>query len=227
MYFAFGIILSARTDLRNGIMERMFYYKYASYHAVTGFIVFCVFMFCAALTSFIFAPLQQLVFNEYTVPRQLVYLPHGVCVLATMLFGPKMLPVLFAGNAATHYLFAQENMLPIYANGWVLPALVATLCAFVTFEAFRFCGKNYYVTRNNCTHWREIVCVGVIAALVAAVGTAFLSISTFQDMNQMALLSYQTFGKITGWLILLFTAMILFRRGRLRASASDDPRSRR
>lgn len=199
-------------------MERTNLHQRVSYPAVAACVVFCGFLLCGALTAFVLTPLQHLLFTQTSVPEHLVYLPHGVCVLATMLYGWKMLPVLFAGNAANHYLFQPEHVAPFATSAPLAAALIATPCAFIAFELFRICGKNYYVTRDNNTHWRDIIGVGVIAALIAAGGTAVLASAMVPGISEITSLPYAALGKISGFLVLLFTIMLLFRWVRLGAA---------
>lgn len=173
------------------------------------------FVLCHVLTQYVLSPVQHVLFGAMDAPAPLVYLPHGVCVLATMLFGWKTLPLLFTGYAFAHYTLASESAVGPGSLEWMIPAMIVTLCSFVAFEGFRFFGKNYYATGWSDTHWRDIVGVGVVAAVIAAVGTTVLRHPETYGPSDITLISLHAFSSIAGMLVMFFGLMLLFRWHRL------------
>lgn len=175
---------------------------------------------CQALTLFVLAPVQSFLFGGADVLGPIVYLPHGVFVLTTMLFGWRTLPVLFSSYALGQFLFVVDTGSNAGGFSWMIPALIATLCSFAAFEGFRYCGKNYYVASNHDVHWQDILGVGLVAAFVAAVATTVFSLSFLAPAYVITTISVHVIANTLGLLVLLFGLMLFFRWQRLHLQSS-------
>ena len=70
--------------------------------------IIAAFVVCYAVSATVFQSVPSPLPVEFTVFASLMYLPHGVVVLAIMLFGWKALPALIAGNLLGDLMFKPE-----------------------------------------------------------------------------------------------------------------------
>ena len=101
-------------------------------------IVIAVYVLCHGLTTLLVTPIQNLFAPDITVFASLIYLPHGVRVLATWLLGWKTCFPLFAGGFLSELLFT-----PAEIHSFTEPVLfwavaVGAIAAYVGFVIMKF-----------------------------------------------------------------------------------------
>ena len=181
--------------------------------------IFCVItfaFFCAyAVTFLVVTPLQNALFGETQVWRSVVYLPHGVCVLATMLFGWRAIVPLTLGSTGGLFFFSADRLVEIGALSSGLAAIATAACAFVAFEVFRFFGRNHYATPAANVQWRSVFAVGILAALIGAFAKSNLLCAPGSCEGNMHDYWLSVSGSICGLFAVMYVLMHLFRRARL------------
>ena len=159
------------------------------------------------VTEFVLYPLQIKVIPEFQSFAFLVYLPHGVRVLAAWLLGWRSVIALAPGAfVAQYYLFSRAtgdiSGLAVFVIGIVVGALA--------FSLFRIAGMNAFAGTDHKPCWECVMAVGVLASVLNAV-LSNLVLGTFA-IDFMAYLVGDTFGLFT--LVLLL--VLIFRQFRLR-----------
>ncbi len=129
------------------------------------FMVSVAYVSAFLLTFEVLMPLQGLFFPEYPSRASLLYLPHGVRILAAWLLGPRAIVALLPGVL---FVFA-------YVAGWntILPSrligIVVVLCvAPMAFEALKRLGHDLYPHPNRTPCWTCVMGIGVVTSAVSA-----------------------------------------------------------
>ena len=191
-----------------------------SNYSVSFLVILLAFVACYALTATIITPIQSLFLPEITTYASLVFLPHGARILSTMYFGWKAIPPLLLGGWASSYLFGpvQVSYLP---DLWVAASLlIGAACPFISFEAFRRFGKNYYYTADDQpTHWKAILLVGVLASMLNAIGQVFVHRDHLDPAAYLRTSMVYALGDAIGLVILMLGLMLIFRWVRIAQKA--------
>ena len=184
-------------------------------HVLTFSVITLAFVCAYAVTAVVVTPLQNALVGETDIWRSVLYLPHGVCVLATMLFGWRAILPLTLGSAGSLYVFSADNLLNIGALPSGLAAIATAACAFVAFEVFRFFGQNHYANPAANVQWRSVFAVGILAALIGAFAKSHLLCAPGSCVSQMHAYGLSVSGSICGLFAVMYVLMHLFRRARL------------
>ena len=179
---------------------------------VSFLFIVLVFVGCFGLTATLVTPIQSLFLPEITTYASLVFLPHGAAILSTMYFGWKAILPLFVAHWVSGYLFGPSEV-PYLPDLWGLASqLIAAACPFISFEAFRRFGKNYYYTADDqTTHWKAILLVGILASILNAIGQVFFH-SDHLDAAAYARVSIvYAFGDAIGLVVSMLVLMLIFR----------------
>lgn len=159
------------------------------------------------VTEFVLYPLQIKVVPEFQSFAFLVYLPHGVRVLAAWLLGWRSVIALAPGAfVAQYYLFDRAtggiSGLAVFIIGIIVAALA--------FSLFRIAGVNASARPDHKPCWQCVMAVGVLASVLNAMLANF-ALGTFA-IDFMAYLVGDTFGLFTLVLLLI----LIFRQFRAR-----------
>ena len=89
-------------------------------------------------------PIQSVFLPEMTVFASLIYLPHGVRVLATWAYGWKAIPALIVGASLSVLLFSPSEDLNFLEPALIESLLVGAASAYIAFELLRLAGFDFY-----------------------------------------------------------------------------------
>ncbi|MGO4915664.1 hypothetical protein [Pseudogemmobacter sp. W21_MBD1_M6] len=158
-------------------------------------------------TSELVTPVQAMAFPQTIVAGSLLFLPHGVRVLAAWWLGWRSVAVLLPISFAFHYYVSGPAgfMIP-----QVLVPVFGAVCAAVGFSLiarFRDDGDGYW--RMNIG-WRWIMGAGLISSLINVAGTFLTTELSFAGVFT------QVFGDITGLFFMLLILMTVFRWQRIK-----------
>ncbi len=178
-------------------------------------LIITTFVVCYAITASVFHAMPDPVVGDPQPFVSLMYLPHGVSILAIMLFGWKALPALLAGNMIGDVLFKPDMFQTSDAIMWVGPMCIAILSSYLAFEVFRCIGKNSYAREGIEISWKQILAVGCAAAAINALAQKIV----FSDIlaaghDQIVYWSY-AIGNVWGLFVFLCILMFGFRWARL------------
>ena len=183
----------------------------AKTHIINTIFVTSVFVLSYQLVDRIIDPIQSLLLT--TGYASLLFLPHGVRVLAVFLYGP--------GPASVYLLIAALVSLSISLNPMEKSGLTITMqtftsafCAPLAYQLLKFSFGNDHISLGsvNTRTWRGILMVIIVSSLFNGLFQA-LSIG-FGDTGvaDVVLSLKYTVGDMFGALFVLFIANFLLRQ---------------
>ena len=165
-------------------------------------LVFCLFVILFILQDFFFKALQN---SSLPLAASLIYLPHGLRVLATLIAGSKILVGLFMGHFITGMYIHYSNGLSTFFSDPTtillifITSTISTCCVFVSIKLL----KNLDNRLNEIT-LKTILLVSILSALINSLFvnlTYFLFIKDWNINNQI----FQYFlGDIIGSIIIFY-----------------------
>ncbi|WP_050928040.1 MASE1 domain-containing protein [Aestuariivita boseongensis] len=178
--------------------------------------IVAAYVLCHGLTTFLVYPLQSSVLPEATVFASLIYLPHGVRVLATWALGWKALPALVLGSVLASVMFTPSDDLNLLEPVLIESILVGAVSAFLAFELFRLAGFHFYSGGAQRLRWRGMILIGAVSSVINSVGQTLVFSGIMQfDLANEVLLIYAV-GDLLGLVLCMVALMYIFRwmRGR-------------
>ena len=175
-------------------------------------IIVLVYVFCFGVTDLLVAPLQSLFLPNLTVFASLLYLPHGVRVLATWAYGWRAIPALLLAGALSALLFRGEQERELLSPLLLESLLVGACCAFVAFEAARRLGVDVYFGQERRLRWGGVLIIGAFASFLNSAGQVIVysGLVEIERLLHMALI--YAVGDIFGLVFCMFGLMLVFRR---------------
>jgi len=174
--------------------------KFADMVPVAGnfLIVVAVYVLCHGLTALLVTPIQNLFAPDITVFASLIYLPHGVRVLATWLLGWKTCFPLFAEGFLSELLFT-----PAEIHTFTEPMLfgsyaVGAIAAYAGFVIMKLLGRNLYAGRERTMNWKGLIVVGAIASVVNSLGQIIVFSGMIVPDDLFATLATFAIGDLVG-----------------------------
>jgi uncharacterized membrane protein len=170
-----------------------------------------LYILCHGLTTLVVFPLQKVVMPEVSLYASVLYLPHGVRVLATWAMGWRAIPALFLGLALSNFIFLPADM-KLHFDAVMIPAvLVGAASSFLAFEAVRFLGFDLYYGGQRRIEWRGLVAVGALASLIHSVLQSVIhsDLMSFEALVVAPLI--YVIGDVAGLVVCMLALMFLFR----------------
>lgn len=99
----------------------------------------------------------------------LLFLPHGVRILAAWLLGWRAVIVLLPGAAIMHFAFLGIGG---FTGATLLPLFIGVTVAPFTFDLFKRLGWNLYASAR-APHWRGVMLVGLCASVLNSLLTNY------------------------------------------------------
>lgn len=134
---------------------------------LVGLIIIIAYMLAFALVSWVINPLQNNFMPTIAPYAALVFLPHGVRVLATWLYRERALIPLLVAHLILYRLFywhADDTV----AN--MVAVLSGSFCAFIALQLFAFSRIDVSLNNISISHWRTLIVFGFIASVFNALG---------------------------------------------------------
>lgn len=170
--------------------------------AVETFIASAAYIIAFFLTFKALMPVQNLFFADFYSSASLLFLPHGVRVLAAWLLGWRSVIALLPGVFITYaYLGGSNVFLPSRLAG----ISIAVLTAPLVFEAITRLWRNIRPAEGVDPCWPCVMGAGVIAAVVGGILTNFAFGSPPLDYFAFFI------GDIAGLYFLMLLLMLTFR----------------
>lgn len=170
--------------------------------SISAMYLLCYFVDCAAI-----APVQQLFFPGLGSSVSLLFLPHGVRVLAMSLLGRQAVPGLIAAEFTSSYLFGGLTD-PLTV---LLAAVTGGAMVWITFEGLRKLGIDafYLHAANKPPPFQTLL----LAAIATSVVNAFFLASILDGAQAQAhvtlVIAALFTGNVTGFLAVIITAKSL------------------
>lgn len=175
------------------------------------FIIAMSYILCDGLTSLLVWPIQESFLPEITIFAQLVFLPHGIRVLAAWFCGWKSLVPLIVAPLVSYIIFSPDLPDPRLAPLVLQLATVGALSAVLAFEALRLAGIDLYFGGRAELNWKLLLLVGGIAALLDAVGRVLVYGDLISQEIARLVLILVFIGDFLGQILAMLILMLLFR----------------
>lgn len=123
------------------------------------------------LTHLLVTPVQAFFLPDVTRWASLVFLPHGVRVLAAWLYGWWSILLLAPATLLTAFFF--------YGAGALTPQLLVSsfasaVAAAAAFELVSRTGRDLRYAAGRPARWREVLLVGILASVFNSGGTLLI-----------------------------------------------------
>ena len=121
------------------------------------------------LVDYIVAPVQYLYLSRDFTVGSLLFIPHGIRVLALWLCGSRaILPLIIAELFCTVMLWQPDVALSTSLGS----SMVGGLCVYLTFELFRLAGIEMRPDGKDSalTNWKSLILLASIASVFNSVG---------------------------------------------------------
>jgi hypothetical protein len=182
---------------------------------VSFLIIILAYVLCHGLTAQVVTPIQSLFLPEVTVFASLVYLPHGVRVLATWAYGWKAVPALVVGVAISAWLFSPPEDLNFLEPALIEGILVGSASAFVAFEITRLAGFNFYFGGSRKLHWKGLLAVGALSSVINSFGQTLVYSGLIDLEKVIGVWAIYATGDLIGLVVCMFALMFVFRWNRV------------
>jgi len=182
-------------------------FKIKSFNA--NFLVFCLFIVLFILQDFFFKILQN---SPLPLAASLIYLPHGLRVLATLIAGSKILFGLFMGHFVTGMYIHYSNNLSTFFNDPTtvllifITSAISTCCVFVSIKILR--------NINNGLHEITLKTILLISILSAVINSLFVNLTYYLFIEGWSINNqiFQYFlGDIIGSLIIFYVIKNIYK----------------
>ena len=140
----------------------------------------------------------------------LLFLPHGVRIMATWCFRFQAVIPLFWGEAIAWLIFGATNINLIF-----LSALVGSLSVLIVFEMFRLANVNLYYGVQIQFTWRLAIVVAFVSSCLNSVGHSFALSLSVPDYDIFLEISKFVIGDVLGTFVTFLFGMQIVRFVRL------------
>lgn len=155
-----------------------------------------------ATTFTVVMPAQDAVLPAFGNFASLLFLPHGVRVIAAWMYGWRSLIFLAPGAVLTHsYLYGSAG----FSLDYMVAVFFGVFCAALSFWFFALLGMDFRLDKSRNVNWRDVMLVGVFASILNSLGTKeFFG-------NDVSTASARFVGDVTGMIASIFLLMMIFR----------------
>jgi len=183
-------------------------------------IVIAVYVLCHGVTALLVTPIQNMIAYDITVFASLVYLPHGVRVLATWLLGWKAFFPLCVGAFLSELLFTPDQIFSLTEPVLFSSIAVGAISAYVGFLIVKLIGRDQYAGPDRIMDWKWLLVVGAIASVFNSVGQIIVFSGLIVPDDLFAVLATYAIGDLVGLFVSMLVLMMVFRWLRLSAEAT-------
>jgi hypothetical protein len=132
-------------------------------------VIFISFVLAFALVDLVVEPVQHQFLSSSTMAGSLLFIPHGIRVLAVWLCGVRaILPLIAAELFSCIFLWQPDVGLDVFLGS----AMVGGLCVYLTFEVFRLAGIEMRPDGKDSalTNWKSLILLASIASVFNSIG---------------------------------------------------------
>jgi hypothetical protein len=131
--------------------------------------ILVAFVLAYALVDFVVAPIQHQFVSGSVMAGSLLFIPHGIRVLAVWLCGVRaILPLIAAEFLGGIFLWQPDLGLDVLLGS----SMVGGLCVYLTFEVFRLAGIEMRPDGKDSalTNWKSLILLASIASIFNSIG---------------------------------------------------------
>lgn len=185
--------------------------RLAQIYGISMVIISCYLLSFILVNTVIF-PTQNSVFPDVTQYAALVFLPHGVRVIATWLYREKAILPLLIAHLVLYRIFywhgadTVKNMVAVLAG---------SLCVFITMQLFRVSRIDNDLSNFTISHWRSLVLLGFVSSIFNTAGNMLALEDAMSSELHLEVIATFIIGDTLGTLACLLILMLGFRLRRL------------
>ena len=131
--------------------------------------ILVAFVLAFALVDLVVEPVQHQFLSSSTMAGSLLFIPHGIRVLAVWLCGVRaILPLIAAEFLGGIFLWQPDVGLDVLLGS----SMVGGLCVYLTFEVFRLAGIEMRPDGKDfaLTNWKSLILLASIASVFNSIG---------------------------------------------------------
>jgi hypothetical protein len=132
-------------------------------------VILITFVLAYALVDFVVEPIQHQFLSGSVMAGSLLFIPHGIRVLAVWLCGVRaILPLIAAEFLGGIFLWQPDVGLDVLLGS----SMVGGLCVYLTFEVFRLAGIEMRPDGKDfaLTNWKSLILLASIASVFNSIG---------------------------------------------------------
>ena len=190
-------------------------FKYVAVVAQNFLIIVAAYVLCHGITAFVVKPVQELFIPHVTIFASLIYLPHGVRVLATWMMGWRAIIPLFTGSYLSNLLLTSNEVRAVTDPVILQSVTVGALSAYVAFGLMKASGRDIAANGGRIMDWKWLLIVGAIASVVNSVGQSIVYSGLILPDEALATLATFAVGDLVGLAVNMFVLLLIFRWLRL------------
>ena len=178
-------------------------------------VIFAAFVTAFALVDFVVAPVQHQFLSSSTMAGSLLFIPHGIRVLAVWLCGVRaILPLILAEFLGGIFLWQPDVGLDVLLGS----SMVGGLCVYLTFELFRLAGIELHPDGKDSalTNWKSLILLASIASIFNSIGKQIFFESLAPLTDELLILAMFWVGDTAGTFACLLLLIGIRRRFRFR-----------
>ncbi len=174
-------------------------------------VIMTAYVLCHGLTALLVTPIQQEFLSEITLFASLVYLPHGVRVLATWLWGWKAFFPLYAGACLSDLIFTPAEDMAVLRESLPFSVGAGALSALLAFELIRLFGHNLYAGQENKIDWKGLLVVGALASVINSTLQSITFSGVILPEHAASVFVTYAVGDLIGLFVSMLALMLIFR----------------
>lgn len=198
-----------KSTTKGALMRSVIEFTRLSEFAVT----FIAFVLAWALVDFVVAPVQHQFLSSSTMAGSLLFIPHGIRVLAVWLCGVRaILPLILAEFLGGIFLWQPDVGLDVLLGS----SMVGGLCVYLTFELFRLAGIELRPDGKDSalTNWKALILLASIASVFNSIGKQIFFGSLAPLTDEVLILAMFWIGDTAGTFACLLLLIGIRRRFR-------------
>ena len=132
-------------------------------------VIFIAYLIAFAVVDFVVEPVQRYFVSSSTIVSSLLFIPHGIRVIAAWLCGVRaILPLILAEFLGSMWLWQPDVGTSVLLGS----SIVGGLCVYLTFEVFRFTGIELQSggKHSGLTNWKSLILLAGIASIFNSIG---------------------------------------------------------
>ena len=174
-------------------------------------VIFVAYFVGYLFVDYIVAPFQYSFLSRDVTVGSLLFIPHGIRVLAVWLCGSRaILPLIISEFLCTIYLWQPDVALTSSLGS----SMVGGMCVYLTFELFRLAGIEMHPDGKDSalTNWRSLIMLASIASVFNSVGKQIFFGSLVPLTDQILILAIFWIGDTLGTFACLLLLIGIRRR---------------
>ncbi len=160
-------------------------------------------------------PFEKLLLAPFPYMASLIFLPHAVRVLGTVIVGPKIFFVLFPTILVSGY-FLFDSYAGETSYLLIIDAAIGAGCSPLAYIIVKWANKNKVEFALTLLNWRTVFLIGAIASVLNSVMRVMLLSNLNQLQNTLEAIAKVIIGDMVGLAIGMVILVFLFRLVRRR-----------